>query len=130
MGFYRVVRRYMGVNKTNPPDIIQAERSPTTSDTDFDIGDIWIDITTDLSWQLTSVVAGSANWTLLGPGASDVDVLTGDSGGAIPPTGGNITLAGGTNLTTVGSGSTITFNLDDAISLLTSVTSPLYLAPA
>lgn len=130
MGFYRVVRRYMGVDKTNPPDIIEAERAPLTTDTNFDIGDIWINKLTDLSWQLTSVVANSANWTLLGPGASDVDTLTGNAGGAVAPVAGNIDVLGGTNITSTGTPGAITFDLDDAISLVTSVTSPLYLAPA
>jgi hypothetical protein len=80
--------------------------------------------------MLTSVSSGSATWSLVGPGASDVDTLTGDGGGAISPAAGNITLAGGTNLTTAGAGSTITFNMDAAITLATSVTSPLYTAAA
>lgn len=59
--------------------------------------------------------------------AGGVVTLTGDSGGAISPTaGGDIGIAGGINITTAGSGNTITINLDDAISLATSVTSPLY----
>jgi len=61
----------------------------------------------------------------IGP-VGDVETLTGDAGGAISPTAGNITLAGGTNIGTSGAGSTITINLDSAITLATSVTSPVY----
>jgi len=112
------------------PFPIEATRAPTTSDVNYDIGQTWVRTDTDQAWLLTSVSSGSAAWTLAGPGASDVDTLTGDSGGAISPAAGNITLAGGTNVTSAGAGSTITFNLDAAITLATSVTSPLYTAAA
>jgi len=41
-----------------------------------------------------------------------VHTLTGDAGGAINPVAGNINLLGGTNIATVGTPGTITFNLD------------------
>lgn len=112
------------------PVPIVAARAPTTSDTNFDLGQLWIFTTTGQIYGLANVASGSATWSVLGPGASDVDTLTGDSGGAISPVAGNITMAGGTNLTTVGAAGTITFNLDAAISLATSVTSPIYTASA
>ncbi len=119
-------RQYLGVFAQHPPDTIRAARAPTSADKAFAFNTIWIDTVTDISYQLTNITSGLAVWTLLGPGSSDVDVLTGDSGGPIAPAGGNITLAGGTNIETTGAGSTITFDLDDAIDLATSVTSPLY----
>lgn len=121
---------YMGVNPSERPKNVLAQRAPTATDRRHKIGTLWIDRTNNQSYQLTNVLAGSANWTLLGPGASDVDTLTGDSGGAISPAAGNITLAGGTNITSAGAGSTVTFNLDAAISLATSVTAPLFTAGA
>lgn len=130
MAFFKNVRRYLGVAAQNPPDLILATRAPLTSDLAYSIGDIWVDTSTNLSFQLTSVVAASANWTLLGPGSSDVDTLTGDTGGPIAPVGGNIDLLGGTNLATAGTAGTLTFNLDDAITLATSVTSPIYTSAA
>ena len=116
--------------QNNYPLPIIASRAPTTSDKNFTRGQLWVNKTANTIYGLTNVTSGAAAWSLLGPGASDVDTLTGDSGGAISPSAGNITLAGGTNVTTSGSGSTITFNLDAAISLATSVTSPLYTAAA
>lgn len=114
-------------NFTNfAPKTIQANRAPTTADTGYEIGQQWADMTNNIIYGLASVAAGAAQWNLLGPGSSDVDTLTGDSGGAIAPVGGNITLAGGTNLTSAGAGSTITFDLDAAIVLATSVSSPIY----
>lgn len=108
------------------PVPIVAERAPTANDTRYPVGQVWVNKSSDQAWFLTSVSSGSATWALSSPGASDVDTLTGDGGGAISPAGGNITLAGGTNITTAGAGSTITFNLDAAITLATSVTSPIY----
>jgi len=113
------------LQKVFPLPII-ATRVPGTSDTNYQAGQVWINKSTNQAWFLTSVSAGSATWALASPGASDVDTLTGDSGGALSPAAGNITLAGGTNITTAGAASTITFNLDAAITLATSVTSPLY----
>lgn len=112
------------------PKTIQGNRAPTTADTGYEIGQLWADQNGTTIYGLSAVSAGSATWNLLGPGASDVDTLTGDGGGAISPAGGNITLAGGTNITSAGAGSTITFNLDAAITLATSVTSALYTAAA
>jgi hypothetical protein len=112
------------------PTPIISTRVPATTDINLEIGSLWINTATNQAWTLTSVSAGSANWALASPGASDVDTLTGDGGGAISPAAGNITLAGGTNITTAGAGNTITFNLDGAITLATSVTAPLYTAGA
>lgn len=112
------------------PEPVKSQRAPTANDKRYELGQVWIDIPNDRIYALTSVVASAATWSLLGPGASDVDTLTGDGGGAISPAAGNITLAGGTNITTAGGGSTITFNLDGAITLATSVTSPIYTAAA
>lgn len=91
---------------------IQANRAPTTADTGYEIGQQWADTTSNILYGLASVSAGAAQWNLLGPGSSDVDSLTGDSGGAISPTGGNINILGGDGLTVVGSGSTLTINRD------------------
>lgn len=107
-----------------------ATRDPTTNDRNYELGQAWINRSSNQSWVLTSVVANSATWALSSPGASDVDTLTGDSGGALSPAAGNITLAGGTNITTAGGGSTITFNLDASIVLATSVSSPIYTTAA
>lgn len=109
---------------------VVATRAPTTNDKRYEVGQVWINTSSDQSWFLTSVSSGSATWALASPGASDVDTLTGDAGGAISPAAGNITLAGGTNITSSGAGSTITFNLDGAVTLATSITSPIYTAAA
>jgi len=115
------------------PDPITKTTAPTASEKNFPNGFIWIHRSGDTRTAYTFGGIDSSDdavWILSGPGASDVDTLTGDGGGAISPAGGNITLAGGTNITTAGAGSTITTNMDAAITLATSVSSPIYTVAA
>ena len=112
------------------PQPIVASRAPATGDKNYPIGQVWVNKALDQVYFLTKVAAGVATWNLTSTGTSDVDTLTGDSGGAISPVAGNINVLGGTNMTVAGAGSTLTANMDAAISLATSVTSPLYTAGA
>lgn len=121
-----MARRQPGYGLNQPfqdifPTPIVGQRAPTTSDKKYEVGQMWVDQVTGQIYALASVASNSATWSILGPGASDVDTLTADSGGALSPAAGNITIAGGTNVTTSGSGSTVTINLDGTISL-TAVT--------
>ena len=103
-----------------PP--IVAQRAPTTSDTGYSPGQIWVDQSTGTLYGLSAVSGGAADWEILGGSGSDITTLTGDSGGAISPSNGNITLAGGTGISTVGSTSTITFNITGGAFEFTEVT--------
>lgn len=116
---------YLGIKETDPPQLIKSNRNPAATDFKYDIGDIWINELAQISYILVSKLAGVATWALISPGASDVDTIN-----ALPPVAGNITIAGGTNLTDVNAGNTVTLNLDPAITLATSVTSPLYTSGA
>lgn len=112
------------------PVPVVATRAPGTGDTNFPLGQVWVRKDTAQIYMLAAISSGSATWTLASPGASDVDTLTGDSGGALSPTGGNMNILGGTNMTVAGAGSTLTVNMDAAITLATSVSSPLYTVAA
>jgi len=116
---------YQGVNPVNRPKTILAYRDPTALDRRFPIGTPWVNRSSNQCWTLTNVAAGSANWAISSPGSSDVDTIN-----SLSPTAGNIIIDGGTNITDVNAGSTITLNLDNAITLATSVTSPIYTAAA
>lgn len=111
-----------------PAAPVVAQRAPTTSDifssssVPYQYGQIWVNQNNDSIYALSNVSGGSADWELLGGSSSDVNTLTGDSGGAISPSSGNINLLGGTGLSTVGSGSTITFNVTGAGLEFTEVT--------
>jgi len=119
-----------------PPIAKEYPRAPTAADTQFSIGYPWIYKPTADTASMYNFggldSSGDAIWMIATPGASDVDTLTGDGGGAISPTLGTVILAGGTNITTAGTAGpgTITFNLDAAVTLATSLTTPLITSAA
>jgi len=53
---------YMGVEAKEPPNLIKAQRAPTTADLNHRIGTLWINQTLNNIWMLTSVTANTANW--------------------------------------------------------------------
>lgn len=116
---------YLGIKEKNPPELILERRAPTANDRGFDIGDIWVNETALVSYQLMSVVGGVATWNIITPGVSNVDTIN-----SLAPVLGDIVIAGGTNITDVNGGNTVTLNLDPAITLATSVTAPLFTANA
>ena len=90
------------------PVPVRAQRAPTGNDTRYEVGQLWIDIPNEAAYILTNVASGSASWGLASIGAGDLETLTGDTGGVITPTSGNINIVG-SDLTTVdGAGSTLT----------------------
>lgn len=90
MGLSRSSRQYMGVRAITPPDLVFAERAPTSADTAHVIGDIWLDKTALASYQFLGT-----NWIELGTGVvGDIATLTGDTGGPISPVGANIDILG------------------------------------
>lgn len=107
------------------PAPVSAQRSPAATDINYEVGQVWVREDTNQVWFLTSVSQGSATWALSSPGASDVDTIN-----SLSPAAGNIVIDGGTNITDVNGGSTVTLNLDDAITLATSVSAPLYTVAA
>lgn len=86
------------------------------------IGQIWVNTVANASYILTSFSSAAgqttANWSLQGSVAGVLDTLSGDVGGTITPTAGNIVLAGtGGEIVTTGAGSTITFSIDDPFNI-------------
>jgi hypothetical protein len=92
------------------PTPVISTRAPLTSDINFELGTTWINTNTNQAWTMTGSAAGAATWSLSSPGASDVDTLTGDAGGAISPVAGNINILGGATTTITGAGNTLTVN--------------------
>jgi hypothetical protein len=91
-------------------------RAPAQTDVNYPVGKRWVDTVGNAEYVLTSFTSSAgtvtANWQGDAGGSVTVETLTGDSGGAIHPSGGNITLAGTSHqITTTGSGSTITYSL-------------------
>lgn len=97
---------------------ILAKRAPTTTDTGYPLGQLWVDKVGAASYQLLTVAAGSATWSPLGGGTADVSTIN-----TLSPTGGNITIAGTANQVSIGNaGSTVTLSLPSAITAPGSVT--------
>ncbi len=116
---------YLNQNQPSNVLFIRMGRAPATTDRRYKFGTIWLDTATSNVYCLVNVAANSATWALMSAGTSQVDTLTGDTGGAISPSGGNINILGGDNLTVAGSGSTLTINLDsDAYPITPYVVGP------
>ncbi len=100
------------LNQNQPANVLftKQKRAPTTNDRRFKFGTIWLDTAANAVYALVNITNNAAIWSLLGSGSSDLETLTGDSGGAISPTSGNINILGGQNTDVVGSGSTLTVN--------------------
>jgi hypothetical protein len=102
---------------------ILSKRDPTSADKGYPLGQPWVNKVANNYWALLSVSAGLANWAQLSMGASGpLDQLTGTTGTALP-SGGSIQIAGtAAQITTVGTGSTITLSLPSAITAPGSLT--------
>lgn len=101
-----------------------ANTAPSSTNVNFQVGQRWIDSSSDAEYVLTSFSTSngvvSAHWAILGGGSSDVNVLDGDTGTA-SPTGGAITIAGGSGITTSATGSTLTVSLSGSGSAIDSL---------
>ena len=103
------------------PAPILSQRVPQTTDYKYPIGQIWVDELGENSYILVYVAANVATWNLMSSEPGTLDTLTGDSGGAISPSAGNINLLGtASEITTPGAGSTITFSIPAATSVATA----------
>lgn len=110
---------YQGVRAPNPPNVIEAQRAPNSTDINYPLGTLWLDRVGGGVYMLTLVLAGAATWTGLGGGSSDVNTIN-----SLSPTAGNINIVGTAGQVAVANlGSTITLSLPASLSGLTSVSS-------
>lgn len=108
MAISRSPTQYLGVQAIRPPDLQPAKRNPTSGDTAYVPGTLWLNTVLD-----TFFMWSGTDWISAGSGATGgVVTLTGGSGGALSPTAGNMNILGtASQLTSTGSGSTITFSI-------------------
>lgn len=92
------------------PSPILANRAPTTLDTGYPLGIEWLDRIGNDIYFLADVSAGSATWNLAASNTGPINTLTGNTGGAINPSAGNINILGAQTMSVSGSGSTLTIN--------------------
>lgn len=93
------------------PQPVISNRAPTGSDRNYPLGQVWVRKDTSELFGLGKVEDGQAYWTLMSPGASDVQSLTPDSGTSpVSPLNGTIDVIGGDLITVTGSPNTLTIN--------------------
>jgi hypothetical protein len=127
MSLARSALQYLGVRAKNPPNVQLALINPSTQN-DFVKGDIWLNTAAD-----TCFMWSGDTWIAMGSGATGgVVTVTGDSGGAISPVGGNIDLLGTADqITVTGTAGTETFSIPNpfiapgSIEATTSLTATL-----
>lgn len=91
------------------------DRAPTTSDfSNFEIGDEWFNSTGLQWWKMADRTSTSAVWVQIGSGTSTpLDFLPDSGTSPVQANASNeLTIAGGTGITTVGGTATLTFNAD------------------
>lgn len=115
---------YLGVEPTQPPQMLVINRPPTPTDSqNVNIGTFWIvpkpPSDPEQVWVLVSLAGGVAVWVQLYPAAASGLTFVEDSGSATEA-GGIINVLGGastagTNMHTSGSGNTIDIILNDSL---------------
>lgn len=84
------------------PAPIIAERAPTTGDTGYELGQMWIDRTADTVYILTSITGAGAQWQSGVAGSGTFTAVTATAGditadvGDLVATGGNLVITAGT----------------------------------
>lgn len=113
--------QYTGVNATNPPQFVIYDRAPTIYDyQNFALGTIWeyqIEVpgnpptyNTSTIWQLVAKAQSIGTWVEL-TGSTTSRFLTGNTGGPIAPTAGNINIVGAGNIAVSGNPATSTLTI-------------------
>lgn len=104
------------------PAPIQSTRVPTTADYQYPIGQAWIDTVGTNGYVLVAVVSNTAQWnTMAISPAGAINTATGNSGGAITPSGSNINIVGSGVLAFAGSGATLTGSITPGTTLVSTI---------
>lgn len=87
---------YLGLPETDVPQVTIAKRPPTGNDLEGrKLGDLWVDALATSMYGFVGASGGEAIWIFLGASTGTLSTLTGDVGGAVTPSAGNINLQGG-----------------------------------
>ena len=114
---------YLGVNADSPPNMLVINRAPTTADTkNVNIGDFWLNSTTQTLYQLTSLAKDIATWIIVAvPAGVGADIFNTDAGVANTNLQ-TIVMQGGNNINTSGAGNTVTYNLNNTVAVTGTIT--------
>jgi hypothetical protein len=114
---------YLGVEPLSPAQCFTNQpNNPTVNDYDnFELGAVWLVKDTNAIWILVSKADFIATWVQLGSGGSGLNTLTGNSGGAVSPTAGNIDVVGSGAITVTGNPVTSTLTITASGSVATTI---------
>ena len=102
---------YGGKQSANPATVIPTVGVPSIKLVELNLGTIAVDNAAATVYVLASKVGGTATWVVTGGATSVVDTIN-----TLPPSGGNITIAGTINqIAIANAGSTVTLSLPSAI---------------
>lgn len=116
MAYQNLVGAYgPAVGISTIPSTFFTNIDPTSYNTNFPLGQIWINQTLVRNWELisfsTSTGALLANWQLVSDGlAGDIATITAGDGTVVYPSSSNVTFVNGAGMDSVGGTNTITFN--------------------
>ena len=112
---------YLNQNQPAVVLFVRLNRAPKTTDRRFKFGTIWLDTASNAVYALVNVKNNEAFWSLLGQGSGDLESLTGNTGGAVFPSSGNIELLGGGRINVEGLPglSTLAISVSDITEFLT-----------
>jgi hypothetical protein len=106
------------------PSPVISNREPTTSDSDYSFGQLWINQSTDTIYSLVNISSSGADWQSLGGGSSEVIMITGNAGDVITPdSSGNVNILGSSQYIFTGNSSTNSLTLSDDGTVATTFTS-------
>jgi hypothetical protein len=104
-------QNYVVSNALSPSIVpVFVDRDPTIYDLNgivgpFKLQQLWVNKTTQSRWILQSFSSANgtvtANWIQTSAGGNPIETITGDSGGAVGPSSGNINLVGASGQVTV-----------------------------
>lgn len=104
---------YLGVEPLSPPQLVVYSPHPVATNTNFNLGTLWLASTDQTVWMLTSLAGGVATWIEIGtPAGVGASQFMTDAGLATA-VGPLLNIMGGLNINTAGAGNTVTINIDD-----------------
>jgi hypothetical protein len=108
---------YQGVRAPTPPQLELQDRAPTPIDTQFNLGTLWQIQDTGALYYLASLAQQDAVWNQLFPVAGTTTKFVTNSGNATPSAGILNILGAANNITTSGSGDTVTVAISSNVTI-------------
>lgn len=108
---------YGGGQTANPPNVLTHLSGMPQSVYRVPLGTISIDNATSEAYMMVSNVGNVSTWvSITGQASGDVQSVTGNSGGPVPPTAGNLNLLGNGIITVTGNPGTSTLTISSTSS--------------